>query len=62
MRRLIFVLSFSAIFFVCLGSAAAADDSVGWVVECGFSHRLSDDPIVFPERPARPTATSSSAT
>jgi hypothetical protein len=51
MRRLTFVLMFSAIFVACLGSAAAADDSVGWVVECGFSHRLSDDPIVFPRAP-----------
>ncbi len=51
MRRIIFVLSFSAISLACLSSAAAADDSVGWVVECGFSHRLSDDPIVFPGSP-----------
>jgi hypothetical protein len=50
MRRII-VLSFSAIFLACLSSAAAADDSVGWVVECGFSHRLSDDPILFPGAP-----------
>ena len=31
--------------------AGASDMTVGWINECGLSHRSKDDPIVYPRQP-----------
>lgn len=51
MRRFLLTVAAMTVALTVLTPAPArARDSIGWKVACGFSHRLQEDPIVYPRQ------------
>ena len=49
--RIVAVVALAIGLVLSLPAPGNAGDAIGWVVECPLSHRLQDDPIVYPNEP-----------